>query len=455
MRKNKNKQFILDFNNNNSISPPASHKILHGDVYASLSTLKDNYVDCAVTSPPYWGQRDYGFEKQIGNEENLEEYISKLVKIYNILRQKLKEKGIFFLNIGDKYINKYGNTPLGMIPYKLAYFMVQDGWILVDIIVWYKPNHMPSSVKNRFTNTYEPVFVFAKSNNNYYRSYRKRNRTSNILKVPLQPVPYAHMATYPEKLVEKLITLLDCPSDSLILDPFAGSGTTCKAVQNLNQANNTRMNSVLIEAQKDFVKIIKDRCNLGNEDIQEIEEHEYSYKLISFEEIKTKLKVKNKFDFIFDYHSESMIIYFIKNNSDYNEFFPALFDEEFIDSLNDDGVLFIGLPDHDIKKIFEISLATKWIIRNMIVIPKAEKNDWIPLFMLVKDTKMVRYKFDIDIIRQKQGVQVYEDWNNIDFKGYEVRRAANYFKKADEGLIVKILSKKENGLPHWVVVKWV
>ncbi|MHA1301777.1 MAG: DNA-methyltransferase, partial [Candidatus Helarchaeota archaeon] len=257
MRKSKNKQFILDFNNNNSISPPASHKILHGDVYASLSTLKDNYVDCAVTSPPYWGQRDYGFEKQIGNEENLEEYISKLVKIYNILRQKLKEKGIFFLNIGDKYINKYGNTPLGMIPYKLANFMVQDGWILEDIIVWYKPNHMPSSVKNRFTNTYEPVFVFAKSNNNYYRSYRKRNRTSNILKVPLQPVPYAHMATYPEKLVEKLITLLDCPSDSLILDPFAGSGTTCKAVQNLNQANNTRMNSVLIEAQKDFVKIIK------------------------------------------------------------------------------------------------------------------------------------------------------------------------------------------------------
>ena len=136
--------------------------ILCGDVYAGLSFLKDDSISVAITSPPYWQQRDYNFDEQIGQENTPNEYIGRLIKIFNILKTKLKDDGVFFLNVGDKYLNKYGKSHLLQIPYRLAYHMVNDGWYLQDIIIWYKTNHMPSSVTDRFTNTYEPVFVFAK-----------------------------------------------------------------------------------------------------------------------------------------------------------------------------------------------------------------------------------------------------------------------------------------------------
>ena len=141
--------------------------ILHGDVYACLNYLKDNSISVAVTSPPYWQQRDYGFKGQIGQEESPEGFIGHLLTIFSKLREKLREDGIFFLNIGDKYQGQYGKSHLLMIPYRLAYHMKKDGWILEDIIMWYKPNHMPSSLRDRFTNTYEPVFVFAKNEDNH------------------------------------------------------------------------------------------------------------------------------------------------------------------------------------------------------------------------------------------------------------------------------------------------
>ena len=98
-----------------------NHKVLCGDVWASLQTLDDNSIDCVVTSPPYWSQRDYGFDGQIGSEPQLQDYLAKLVTVFHLLRRKIKSKGIFYLNIGDKYVSKYGNTPLAMIPYLLAY----------------------------------------------------------------------------------------------------------------------------------------------------------------------------------------------------------------------------------------------------------------------------------------------------------------------------------------------
>ncbi|MBC8489200.1 MAG: site-specific DNA-methyltransferase, partial [Bacteroidetes bacterium] len=110
-------------------------------------------MDFTVTSPPYWGQRDYGFKGQIGNEKTYQAYIYKLITIFSSLKEKLTPEGVFFLNIGDKYLAKYGKSPLGFIPYQLAYLMVKDGWILNEIIIWSKPNHMPSSIKNRFVNS--------------------------------------------------------------------------------------------------------------------------------------------------------------------------------------------------------------------------------------------------------------------------------------------------------------
>ena len=87
------------------------YKVINADVYSGLYHIKDNSVDVAVTSPPYWGQRDYGFDGQIGNEKDHKEYIGKLITIFSLLKKNLNKKGVFFLNIGDKYLSKYGNVP--------------------------------------------------------------------------------------------------------------------------------------------------------------------------------------------------------------------------------------------------------------------------------------------------------------------------------------------------------
>jgi len=243
------------------------YKIIHSDVYSGIYDLKNFSIDLAITSPPYWGQRDYGFEGQIGNECNYIEYISKLVKIFNVLKDKMSQKGVFYLNIGDKYLSQYGKSPLGFIPYKLAYFMIQDGWILNEILIWYKPNHMPSSIKNRFTNSYEPIFVFSKNKDNYFSEYVKLNPSySNILKINLQPTPYKHVAVYPEKLVSSLLDMTLLNESNTVLDMFAGSGTTLKVVKDYNESifNNKKLNAIMIENNPEYIEIIKKRCELKN-----------------------------------------------------------------------------------------------------------------------------------------------------------------------------------------------
>jgi len=133
--------------------------ILQGDVIKCLQKIPDNSVSVTVTSPPYWNLRDYEIKDQIGQEETPEEYIAKMAEITKEIRRVMRKDGCFFLNIGDSYYN--GN--LQMIPNRLALEMQKQGWKLRNIIVWYKPNHMPSPVKNRFSNTWESVFFFVKN----------------------------------------------------------------------------------------------------------------------------------------------------------------------------------------------------------------------------------------------------------------------------------------------------
>jgi len=430
-----------------------NHKVLCGDVWASLQTLDDNSIDCVVTSPPYWSQRDYGFAGQIGSEPQLQDYLAKLVTIFHLLRQKVKQQGIFYLNIGDKYVSKYGNTPLAMIPYRLAYYMTMDGWNLEDIMIWFKKNHMPASVKNRLTNTYEPIFVFSKNKLNYYTEYRHKANGSNILRIPLQPVPYKHMATYPEKLVEALLGL-GLPDDALILDPFAGSGTTCKAVQNISEGyfNPIKMRSIMIEAYHEYIKIIRKRCKIKKQNIQRI-----SIELYHTRPLINNFKIPNKEEKILeniDIESKNVIIKIFKELKELHSFLPLLFNNTLPDILDDDGIFFLGLPNHDIEDIFSIVQLSDhgWIIRNMIVVPQG--NDWIPIFMMVKDIKSIRYKFNLDNIRVNHQYENIVNWNVMDFIGYRVEKSQALFKKPDTGLIGKILSYHPNGLPHWVVVKW-
>ncbi|MGQ9819208.1 MAG: DNA methyltransferase [Candidatus Kapaibacteriales bacterium] len=134
-----------------------------GDVYKVLRLLPDSLVDCVVTSPPYWKQRDYKDPKQIGQEPTYQEYIDKLVEIFDEMKRVLKPTGTFFLNVGYKYQNK----ELLLIPELLAIELQKNGWTLLNKIIWYKPNAMPSSLESRFSNVYEPVFLFVKTQSKY------------------------------------------------------------------------------------------------------------------------------------------------------------------------------------------------------------------------------------------------------------------------------------------------
>jgi DNA modification methylase len=174
------------------------NKIIQGDTLEELKKIPDESIDCIITSPPYWGLRDYGIEGQIGLESTLEEYLEKLLAITKELKRVLKKTGIMFWNHGDCYNshstgkgnvggiegkrkNKQDNVVRGKIRidlpdkclvlqnWRLILKMIDEqGWILRNVIIWHKPNHMPSSVKDRFTNSYEPVFMLVKNKKYYF-----------------------------------------------------------------------------------------------------------------------------------------------------------------------------------------------------------------------------------------------------------------------------------------------
>jgi DNA modification methylase len=138
--------------------------ILEGDCMLLLPTLPEKSVDTIITSPPYFQQRDYEMATQIGSEETVEEYILIMKKWARECKRVLKDTGSMFVNIGDKYEKK----GLQMIPERVCLAILDEGWVLRNKIVWYKPNHMPSSVKDRFCSTWEPVYFFTKDSNKYY-----------------------------------------------------------------------------------------------------------------------------------------------------------------------------------------------------------------------------------------------------------------------------------------------
>jgi len=133
-------------------------KVVIGDVRKIVSQLPDNFIDCVITSPPYWKQRDYGHPDQIGQEEMPEKYVSEIAKMFNALRPKLKKTSVVFLNVGYKYLDE----ELILIPEMIAIEMQRSGYMLKNKIIWHKPNAMPTPARNRLNNVYEPVLVFTK-----------------------------------------------------------------------------------------------------------------------------------------------------------------------------------------------------------------------------------------------------------------------------------------------------
>jgi DNA modification methylase len=254
-----------------SVDWEAANFIVNSDAVVALREMPSEVVQVVVTSPPYYGQRDYGVVGQIGSEESDSSYIQTLVAVFREVRRVLKKDGTLWLNLGDKYQN---GEQLGM-PWRVALALVADGWILRSDIIWHKPNAMPSSVKNRPTTDHEYLFMFSKEKSYYYdadairephvtfsenskmRGGRahlgkrggtpeegKNSGDSNlhngrwdqafhpmgrnkrtVWSVSLGKFREAHFAVFPEKLIEPCI-LAGSPLGGIVLDPFFGSGTT-------------------------------------------------------------------------------------------------------------------------------------------------------------------------------------------------------------------------------------
>jgi DNA modification methylase len=234
-----------------------------GDARVRLQEIADKSVQCCITSPPYWGLRNYGNDLQIGLEASPDEYVEQLVQVFREVRRVLKDDGTLWLNLGDNYAsNKVGNTngtygkvkqkqginddtrrrtiPEGLkrkdligIPWKVAFALQADGWYLRQDIIWSKPNAMPEPIADRCVKAHEYLFLLSKSPS-YLMNAKDireqavdevslRNRRS-VWTIPTKPYRGAHFAVMPEALVEPCVISSTNPDD-LILDPFTGSGT--------------------------------------------------------------------------------------------------------------------------------------------------------------------------------------------------------------------------------------
>jgi DNA modification methylase len=244
--------------------------VLYGDCRETLSTIAKSDVRArmCVTSPPYYGLRDYGGEgNQIGLETSPELFVEELVKVFRLVRECLTDDGTLWLNIGDSYYNYRSgkgqalprqscassdqdlpqfNPRRGLkleglkdkdligIPWMLAFALRADGWYLRQDIIWHKPNPMPESVRDRCTKSHEYIFLLSKSPRYFFDvdaikqptvDGKELKRKHSVWSVRTKPFKGAHFAVYPTELIQTCILGGSSPND-LILDPFFGSGTT-------------------------------------------------------------------------------------------------------------------------------------------------------------------------------------------------------------------------------------
>lgn len=200
-------------------------RIIIGDALEKLRELPDQSVHCCVTSPPYFGLRDYGVEGQIGKEESPTAFVAKLVEVFREVRRVLRDDGTLWVNLGDSYGGSWGNyggknrgagkqravvsgsrvpnpawdertksipanaklpsKQLLGIPWRTAFALQDDGWILRQDVIWHKPNPMPESVRDRCTKSHEYLFMFAKSQRYYF--------DQESIKVPLKDTSAARL----------------------------------------------------------------------------------------------------------------------------------------------------------------------------------------------------------------------------------------------------------------------
>ena len=260
--------------------------VLNGDTRTLIHSIPDDSVQCVVTSPPYWGVRDYGDCNQIGAETKLEDYINSLVIIFRELRRVLNPDGTFWLNIGNTYSSggrKWRDsddknkgramsyrppTPEGLkkkdligVAWLLALACQRDGWYLRNDIIWYKPNGQPESVKDRLTVSHEYLFLFTKSERYYFNQDAIKQQTANgnglknrrtVWSINTEPCPEAHFAVFPRELLRPCI-LAGSRENDVVFDPFYGVGTTGIVATELNRR------CIGIELKKEYIEMASKR----------------------------------------------------------------------------------------------------------------------------------------------------------------------------------------------------
>lgn len=271
-----------------------SAEVIVGNALQTLKNLPDASVQTVVTSPPYWGLRDYGDDEQLGLEKSPLDFIENLCKVFDEIWRVLKNDGTVWVNLGDSYYNK----SLAGIPFRFAFAMQERGWFLRQDIIWHKPNVMPESVTDRCTKSHEYIFLLTKSSKYFYdnkailepvseislkrseygwdsdRPSTKnasmggtgihtdqmgtrfvnpegRNKRS-VWTVTAKGYKEAHFAVYPPELIEPCI-LAGSKEGDTVLDPFSGSGTTGEVALKHNR------NYIGLELNPEYAEISRKR----------------------------------------------------------------------------------------------------------------------------------------------------------------------------------------------------
>jgi len=293
---------------------------LVGDVRETLRALPDASVQCVVTSPPYWGLRDYGVAGQIGREATPEAYVESLVGVFREVRRVLTRDGTLWLNLGDVYANdgksggrtsgkhgrRLGSDAAGVerkkrttglppksligLPWRVAFALQADGWILRSEIIWAKPNPLPEPVLDRPTRAHEHVFLFSKESRYFYnadairepmvagsngsrfdtgktragseqiRPVGRGERVDNpngrnardVWSIVHEGSGVAHFATMPAEIARRAISAGSRRGD-VVLDPFGGSGTTARV------ALEEGRRAILCELNQEYIGLQRER----------------------------------------------------------------------------------------------------------------------------------------------------------------------------------------------------
>jgi site-specific DNA-methyltransferase (adenine-specific) len=270
-----------------------AYEIKVGSVFDKIKEIGDESIDCVVTSPPYFNLRDYGKENQIGTEKSLDEYIKNMVSVFEEVKRVLKPTGTVWLNLGDTYKDKN----LLFVPHRVVIALQDAGWICRNDIVWEKSNAMPMPVKDRLVNSHEYLFLLTKQKKYFYdveairepyteplqrwggtqlvkdenatskwdegtgqNSYRERSLRPNkngkhkrtVWRTATSYHKGVHCAVYPPSLIEPCI-LAGSPKGGMVLDIFAGSGTTGGVAEKHGR------DSILIELNEEYAKSIPER----------------------------------------------------------------------------------------------------------------------------------------------------------------------------------------------------